>query len=502
MARRARVLSMASWASCLVMAPLAAPARADGPIGSNGTPITTSDYAIDLGAGPVVAGSRVTGLAGAYVAISEDVDGNPQNPASPAVRPGYSLEHFDYHLGLSLAFPAALGSSDFFNTGGETTMLTSRADSAAFITLAANFQWGTVGLGITADGQTYSLDKRPETDDDGPEIEGLQAVIGGARVQAANAFFDGQAIAGVGMRIIGLTVKPPGEDSLFDTRATGLEAGVLVRPNGAPFRVGAAFQAGVTTGVDPASQLQPNAVGDIIAMDDLGNAIYLPSAVKLPWRVDVGVAHQWGARPLNPRWIHPHRFDDPKREAMEKARQAREAVYRQRMAVLRSEGKDAEMRELRRELDEHEADDEAEMEAFEQETRRVLRELYVNLPRRYLLLSAQLHLRGAVSQAVGVESFLQGRVNRSGQQVTASPRIGIESEVLPNLLRLRAGTYYEPTRFRTSDGRLHGTLGFDVRLFRWDVFGIKADWYEWRAGGVIDLAARYLGWGLTVGGWY
>ena len=46
-----------------------APAEANGPIASNGTPITTSRYAIDLFRGPVFAGSRVTGLSGAYVAI-------------------------------------------------------------------------------------------------------------------------------------------------------------------------------------------------------------------------------------------------------------------------------------------------------------------------------------------------------------------------------------------------------------------------------------------------
>ena len=45
-------------------------AHAGGPIGGNGQPITTSEYSLDLYQGPLFAGSRVTGLGGAYVAIA------------------------------------------------------------------------------------------------------------------------------------------------------------------------------------------------------------------------------------------------------------------------------------------------------------------------------------------------------------------------------------------------------------------------------------------------
>ena len=79
-------------------------ASAAGPLGVNGDPITTSDYALDLFQGPLFAGSRVTGLAGAYVAIAEDVDGDLQNPAAPAVRPFFSYTNFDYWLGFGLTF--------------------------------------------------------------------------------------------------------------------------------------------------------------------------------------------------------------------------------------------------------------------------------------------------------------------------------------------------------------------------------------------------------------
>src|SRR5947207_3365101 len=100
----------------------AARASANGPLWPNGTPIKTSNYSVDLFQGPVFAGTRVTGLAGAYVAISEDVDGDLQNPATPAVRPFFSYSNFDYWLGFGVTFPATLQETDFFNSGGKTRL--------------------------------------------------------------------------------------------------------------------------------------------------------------------------------------------------------------------------------------------------------------------------------------------------------------------------------------------------------------------------------------------
>src|SRR3954465_5767239 len=95
-------------------------AHAGGPIGSDGKPNTPSGFSIDLFQGPLFAGSRVTSLGGAYVAIAEDVDGDLQNPAAPAVRPFFSYPHFDYWLGFGVTFPADLAHMDFFNSGSKT----------------------------------------------------------------------------------------------------------------------------------------------------------------------------------------------------------------------------------------------------------------------------------------------------------------------------------------------------------------------------------------------
>ena len=124
------------------------------------------------------------------------------------------------------------------------------------------------------------------------------------------------------------------------------------------------------------------------------------------------------------------------------------------------------------------------------------------MPQRYLLLSAALLISGPAKEAVGVDSFLAQEVNRSGEKVVYSPRLGAESEVWPGLVKLRAGTYLEPSRFRTSSARVHGTFGFDVRLLRWNVFGLWPDDYLWRISASADAAERYLIWGLSIGGWY
>ena len=105
---RARSLSVRALGlrsvSVLAGAGVVSSAHAAGPLGSNGAPITTSAYSIDLYQGAVSAGNRVMGLGGAYVALAEDVDGDLQNPAAPAVRPFFSIDHFDYWLGLGLTF--------------------------------------------------------------------------------------------------------------------------------------------------------------------------------------------------------------------------------------------------------------------------------------------------------------------------------------------------------------------------------------------------------------
>jgi len=67
---------------------------------------------------------------------------------------------------------------------------------------------------------------------------------------------------------------------------------------------------------------------------------------------------------------------------------------------------------------------------------------------------------------------------------------------------VRAGTYLEPTRFETSSARPHYTGGFDVRVGRWNVFGLWPDDYQWRLAVGADVARDYFTLGVTIAGWY
>ena len=59
---RGLAAAVAAW---LVLV-LSAPAHADGPLGSNGSRIQTSDYTVDLSHGLVLDGSRPAGLGGVW----------------------------------------------------------------------------------------------------------------------------------------------------------------------------------------------------------------------------------------------------------------------------------------------------------------------------------------------------------------------------------------------------------------------------------------------------
>ncbi len=117
-----------------------------------------------------------------------------------------------------------------------------------------------------------------------------------------------------------------------------------------------------------------------------------------------------------------------------------------------------------------------------------------HIPRRYLLATADLVLTGAVDDAsIGAPGYLTGRPQEAGRTPTLSARVGVESEVLPNRIALRAGTYFEPSRYQTSAGRLHMTGGADLRV---DV-GLA-----WKLSVVFDVAPGWVNTSAGLGLWH
>jgi hypothetical protein len=469
-------------------------AVAGGPLGPNGSTLQTSDYAIDLYQGPVFAGSRVTGLAGAYVAIAEDVDGDLQNPASPAVRPFFSYSHFDYWLGFGLTLPATLNGVDFFNSG-HATSVQNAPDSFVFFVPALNLQWGELGVGLTMELSSYALSSQPV---EAGRVASVSASIATFHLQFAHGFFHNQLVAGLGARITSFSANNRETHANFGSNGNGYELGVLLKPEGLPFRVGIALRTAIRTEAKYNDRMLPNDNGDLVIQTDGGASYYLPKSVALPWDLNLGVSFQFG-RPLNVPW----RTSSEMVEREQLAHRLREIDRDdQRNAELASaetaeERNEIELRYLRAQL----ADD-AQLDEASDAARRATERTLSQLNRRYLQVSASLLISGSVDQAIGVESFLSQNINRSGEKRVYSPRLGVEAGVIPEWLKLRAGSYLEPTRFVTSTPRLHGTFGLDLRRLMWDVFGLWPNDYVWRLGLGADAAARYFTWGLTVGGWY
>jgi hypothetical protein len=454
-------------------------------VGAEGEPIRTNQYSIDLFQGPVLASSRVTGLAGAFVAMAEGVDGDTQNPASSAVRSPYSRDHFDYDLGLGVTFPGALSNTDFFNSA-QPRQATGDQSGLLFLNLAVNLQFGRWGFGLTTELQRYSID-RTESQDVGVRRDQLASQIAVGRLQIAHAFAKHQLVVGLGNRTVTMSVENESatdvtQRELFSTVGSGLEAGFIWKPNDQQFRVGGAVRTAVTT------QAENDRVR-VLYEGEPANELWLPEQVSLPWDLNLGVAFQFGARPLNPRWIDPNELLVRLRRYL--AWRARERE-RNRAGAPRSE------------LSMQAALDEAYLARAEEEVDRKLRQRYLNLQRFHVLLTTSLLVTGPVQNAVGVESFLERRVQRSGESISLSPRAAVETELVPHWTRIRVGSYFEPTRFATNvnGARPHFTAGLDQKLFPWTVFGLFEDGTSWRIGGALDAARDYFGWGLAVGVWH
>ncbi len=106
---------------------------------------------------------------------------------------------------------------------------------------------------------------------------------------------------------------------------------------------------------------------------------------------------------------------------------------------------------------------------------------------------------GPVENAYGLDAFGDQRLQRSGRHTSVSVRGGIEWEWLPGRLRLRAGSYWEPGRFVGVSGRLHGTLGIELRVFQFKFWGKP------RRGRITltsDAAVRYANGGVSIGFWH
>jgi len=451
-----RDVGRSGGASAILLSLLLTSSAADAQVGDEGDPIESSAYSVDLYAGAVQGTARMVGLGGAFVAILDGIDGNLVSPATPALRPGYSVDHFDYWLGFALMAPFSVG--DAFNTGGLSSEAGFDQSGFTYFAPAINLQFGRFGVGLTVEFETANVSSTGEAAT-GLDETRFRFRFLEVRLQFAYQFFEGQLLLGVGGILVGQRmVGGPSileEETLYDSFGPALEGGVLYRPNNEQYRLGLSFESAIDT-ADVSGEGE-----DVIA-----GGLYLPRGVYNPWELRLGAAYQFGDRPFNRVWKNV------------------DQVVQEEVGDLWASMSEEEQR------------------LYRKETWRRLRREHRSLSRRYLLTTAALHVIGPTRGAVSVESFLAQTVQRSGEDVSFSVRWGVEADLIPDWLKLRYGNYVEPSRVAQTDPRFHYTFGFDVKMGWWNVFGIWPEDYLWRLAFAMDVARDYLVGSIAIGGWY
>lgn len=420
-----------------------------------------NNYSIDLFTGPVVAGGRIRGMAGAYTAIASGIDGSVFNPAGYGERVESEINWWEWELTGSMSLGGILHNNDFDNNGKDDL------DSAdAFsVGLGGRVQFGHVGSGLSAVSQIFTLK-------DSAGNAYADVVLNNLRGGAGYAFLDGGLVAGATLRGVMLQVDRAtgSQENLVSFFGLGAEFGLLIRPAHKRYRAGAV----VRTPLD--SRPTTEAKVEIIDGRRTAQNLVLPDRVHVPWEIDVGFAYQFGERRTNVPWRETTGIRKNLQHQLATGTYLPPPLYDGAAYPPLPDDPKAALRQAIKN------DREAE--------RRLIR----NQPRRYVLVSADLILYGKTNRGQGLTSFLTQEPETSGAKNSVGVRFGVESEILQNRMKVRGGTYLEPSRFQRSYYRPHGTMGFDVRLF---------DLWRWsfRGTATVDVAPRFFDWGAAIGIW-
>ncbi len=325
-----------------------------------------------------------------------------------------------------------------FDNNGDTTV---GNDAALYFTGGAGIQLGELGFGLSFGMNSYET---TSLDADGVP-QGLDVSFVTVNAVLGYVLGDGQLALGVGLggQAVQLSrISPDGSlRDLADITGTTLQLGATWAPTRISIRAGVAVRVAPGTADTAPEGISPDENGDY-RVDNF----MLPRRITVPAELQVAFATQLFRR-LNFGWHNPRR---PRREPVDPA---------------------------------------------EANAHRTLR-------RKRLLLSSALKITLPTKDGVGTDSFLLQRVERSGEKVSISPRLGVETEPIIDWLVVRAGSYYEPTRFPRSSARVHATAGAELHIpIVWNVFGLFDDDTSFRIGGAVDGAERYFSWSISAGVW-
>ncbi len=204
------------------------------------TPIEVSGQSalrLDDFVGPLVNGSRVVGLGGAYAAIAEGIDGALVNPAAIAVRPAaFADEWFDWDIGLS----------SLHTVGGDIQLDRSPprqgagAGSGSAQVFGAKLSFGRFAISLQGLVTEYALIAGT-----GTESAGYSQSSGSAAIGLGWAFGRGEWVVGTVIQGDNAVLTQHGSESgrvTFGSVFAPRGFGVLWAPHGRAFRLGGALQ--------------------------------------------------------------------------------------------------------------------------------------------------------------------------------------------------------------------------------------------------------------------
>lgn len=431
------------------------------------------------------------------VAAVEGVEGVYNNPAAPAVREPFSLKWFDYDVIGGFSFPGAYRRTDFGNRGehGDPDLI-ERTDDFNYYNAGGQLQFGELGVTVMADFIRYTVQSL-----DGGERATL--TLGRMHACAGYGFFDNQLVVGAGARIALVNLDNGGifgtSGALISLLGAAPEAGLVIKPNDKPWRIGGTARAAVSAGNFDVG----HSVVDPLTGVRTAGGLITPERVTQPWEIEAGVAYQIGPRPLNPSWINPSEQEAELKKSLLQKRETRKLAREQELARFHG---DAEAREKLRIALAHEDEfatqqEDNEIAGLSERLYAERQARYLNWPRERLLLLASLLMTGPSTNAVALEGFIDQRRELVGEKVSYAPRFGVEGEPIPNFVRLRAGVYIEPSRFADGNQRQHFTFGADLRGFTWNLWGLVPNTTV-RFSGQVDVAPRYENFGFGIGVWH
>jgi hypothetical protein len=408
------------------------------------------------------------------------------------VRAPYSLGKSDYDICLGITNPGAFSGTDFENRGPSLRSGPTRFTNSVTVNAGLEVQYGTLGVTVVYDQSRFGLQMANVSQSSDSIV--INRVTG----SIANAFLDEQLVLGVGFRAVTFALDQQLQgvnEALLSSGGASTQFGVILKPKRSPVRVGATLRTDITVGDIRGTTQLPDGSQQV----DCPTACkFLPSRLVLPWEIEVGAALELGRRPLNPPRLDTTHAEDAARARFDDARLERARRYAREIAAATPSEREHVRR--RRELEEL-AMQKTEDGALEKELDALVavQKAHARLwDRREMLLLVSVLVTGNTPNAVGISDFLAQNNIASGSNIVYSPRLAMETEPIRDWLMVRAGTYLEPARYADAFSREHFTLGIDLRLFKFNPWGLLGE-DPWRIRLAADLSARYFNYGISLG---